>query len=93
MVQVVKSEWHQVEKRYGLEFDEDLLAEIYPDLSGDEITNMLADIKDGVVDIEIVIDDAFDNNVDLPWDWLDEDDWYTDRKGGYDVTYEVEDES
>ncbi len=52
MVTIVKSEWHQVERRYAIDFDEVLLAEIYPD--------------------------------------LDEDDWWTDRKGGYDVTYKVE---
>jgi len=33
MVKVVKSEWHQVEKVYGLELDIDLLQEIYPDLT------------------------------------------------------------
>ena len=37
MVTVVKSEWHQVERRYGLEFDEDLLSEIYPDSSPGEL--------------------------------------------------------
>ena len=26
----------------------------------------------------------------MDWDWLDKDDWWTDRKGGYDVTYTQE---
>ena len=37
MVMVVKSEWHQVEKRYGLEVDMDLLEQIYPDSNKKEI--------------------------------------------------------
>jgi len=91
MVTVVKSEWHQVEKRYALEFDEDILSEIYPDLGEGEIAQLLKDIEEGLTDIEDVINDAWDEGVDLDWDWLDEDDWWTDRKGGYEVTYKVED--
>lgn len=91
MVTVVKSEWHQVEKRYALEFDEDILSEIYPDLGEGEITQLLKDIEEGLTDVEDVINDAWEEGVDLDWDWLDEDDWWTDRKGGYEVTYKVED--
>ena len=87
MVTIVKSEWHQVEKRYALEFDEDMLAEIYPDLDEDEIAAVLSEIESGERDIEDVINAAWENGVDFDWDWLDEDDWWTDRKGGYDVTY------
>lgn len=92
MVQVVKSEWHQVEKRYGLEIDEASLAEIYPDMDEDEIADLMKSIENGETDIEDVINAAHDEGVDLDWDWLDEDDWWTDRKGGYDVTYEVQGE-
>ena len=35
-----------------------------------------------------IMQDAADNNVDIEWD-RDYDDWWTDRKGGYEVTYEV----
>lgn len=88
MVQVIKSEWHSVEKRYSAEIDEDILSEIYPDADEDEIQQMLADLESGDMNIDTVIEDAgWDVNID--WDWLDEDDWWTDRKGGYDVTYEV----
>jgi hypothetical protein len=90
MVTVVKSEWHQVEKRYGVDIDEDILSEIYPDLSEAEIEIKLAELKLGEVDIDEVIGDADEAGVDLDWDWLDEDDWWTDRKGGYEVTYEVQ---
>lgn len=90
MVSVVKSEWHQVEKRYGLEIDEVILGEIYPDLESEEVTEMMYRIENGEISIEDVINDAYEEGVDLDWDWLDEDDWWTDRKGGYEVTYEVQ---
>ena len=89
MVQVVKSEWHQVEKRYGAEIDESVLAEIYDDLSEEEITEKLEQLTSGDISIDDVIEDASNNGVDIDWDWLDEDDWWTDRKGGYEVTYEL----
>lgn len=90
MVMIIKSEWHQVEKRYGLDIDESILSDIYPDLSEEEIETMLANIESGEIDIDQIIEDAYDNSVDIDWDWLDEDDWWTDRKGGYEVTYSVD---
>jgi hypothetical protein len=91
MVTVVKSEWHQVEKRYGIEIDIDLVQEVYPDIDEDEAEKVLENLQDGTLDIEEFIDAAWNEGVDLDWDWLDEDDWWTDRKGGYEVTYEVQD--
>jgi hypothetical protein len=90
MVTVVKSEWHQVEKRYGIEIDADMLTEIYPELDEDEIEAKLAQLESGEEDVEEVINEAWNNNVDIDWDYLNEDDWWTDRKGGYEVTYKVE---
>jgi len=90
MVMVVKSEWHQVEKRYGLEVDTDLLEQIYPESNKKEIKKMISELESGELSIDTVIGDAWENNVDIDWDWLDEDDWWTDRKGGYEVTYEVQ---
>ena len=89
-MQIVKSEWHQVEKRYGLEINEAILSEIYPDYEEAEITQLLADLESGVEDFEEVINDAWNNDVELEWDWLNDDDWWTDRKGGYEVTYSAE---
>lgn len=89
MVTVVKSEWHQVEKRYSIEIDEEVLTNIYPDKEEEEIGIILSGLEDGTVDVEEVINDAWDEGVDLDFDWMDEDDWWTDRKGGYEVTYEV----
>jgi hypothetical protein len=88
-IQVIKSEWHQVEKRYATEIDESLLEEIYPDKTKKEIKQLMKDLKSGDINIEEVIEDA-GWDVDIDWDWLDEDDWWTDRKGGYEVTYQVQ---
>lgn len=93
MVQVIKSEWHQVEKRYSFDFDEDILREIYPDDTDEEIKDKLTMLESGEIDIDTLIEDAHEQDVDLDWDWLDEDDWWTDRKGGYEVTYEVDNAS
>ena len=90
MVSVVKSEWHQVEKRYGIEIDADMLTEIYPDKEEEEIEVILKGLEDGTYDIEDVINEAWDNDVEIEWDYLNEDDWWTDRKGGYEVTYKAE---
>lgn len=92
MVTLVKHEWHQHDRQYAIELDEDLLSEIYPDLDEDEIKEKLQQIEDGEIDIEDVINDAWENDVDIEWDFQYDDCW-TDRKGGYDVTYELGDES
>mgnify|MGYP003653656526 CR=1 FL=1 len=88
-MRVVKSEWHQVEKRYEVEVDEDLLADIYPDLDEVELAELMDEIESGDHAIEDIIEAAFNNGADIDWEWMDEDDWWTDRKGGYEVTYEV----
>jgi hypothetical protein len=84
---VVKSEWHQVEKRYGFEFDEDLVAEVYPDFDEDEVAKRYQELVDGEYELESFFEDAWNEDIDIDWDYLDEDDWWTDRKGGYEVTY------
>lgn len=91
MVAVVKSEWHQVEKRYSIEIDRDLFGEIYSDIEDEaEIDLMFNQFETGEIDVSEVIDKAFEEGVDLDFEWLDEDDWWTDRKGGYEVTYAIE---
>ena len=92
MVTVVKSEWHQVERQLTFDFDESILSEIYPDLEEEDIENLLVRIQNGEIDIEELVNDAMDNNVDIDWD-LSYDDWWTDRKGGYEVTYKVSDDT
>ena len=89
-MRIIKSEWHQVEKRYAIDIDENLINEIYEDATVEEVEEIVRQLKDGELDVSTIIEDAYNNDVDLDWDWLDEDDWWTDRKGGYDVTYEVD---
>lgn len=92
MVTIVKHEWHQHDRQYAIELDEDLLSEIYPDLDEDEIAQKLADIESGEESVDQIIEDAYENDVEIEWDFQYDDCW-TDRKGGYDVTYELGDES
>ena len=89
-MRIIKSEWHSVEKRYAIDIDENLINEIYEDATVEEIEEIVRQLKDGELDVSTIVEDAYNNDVDLDWDWLDEDDWWTDRKGGYDVTYEVD---
>ena len=88
-MRVIKSEWHQVEKRYAIDIDENLINEIYQDATVEEVEEIVRQLKDGELEASSVIEDAYTNDVTIDWDWLDEDDWWTDRKGGYDVTYEI----
>ena len=91
-MRIIKSEWHQVEKRYAIDIDENVINEIYEDATVEEIEEIMRQLKEGELDASTVIEDASSNDVDFDWDWLDEDDWWTDRKGGYDVTYEIDGE-
>ena len=92
MVTIVKHEWHQHDRQYAIELHADLLSEIYPDLDEDEIAQKLADIESGEETVDQIIEDAYENDVEIEWDFQYDDCW-TDRKGGYDVTYELGDES
>jgi hypothetical protein len=92
MVTIVKHEWHQVDAQFAYELDADKLSEIYPDMDEAEIEAMLQSIADGEVDLEVVLQEAYDNDVEIEWD-RQYDDWWTDRKGGYEVTFEVGDDS
>lgn len=92
MVTLVKHEWHQVDAQFAFELDADTLSEIYPDLDEDEIEAKLQEIENGEVSVEDIISDALDNDVEIEWD-RQYDDWWTDRKGGYEVTFELGDDS
>ena len=52
MVTLVKHEWHQVDRMYAYELDEDILSEIYPDLDEEEIAEKLKQIEEGEIDFE-----------------------------------------
>lgn len=89
MVMVVKKEWHQVSSEFRLEFDIELLSEIYPDKDEEELEALLKDIESGDVIVDDIVSDAMDNDVELEWNH-EYDDWWTHRKGGYEVTYDVD---
>lgn len=89
MITIVKSEWHQVERKYGLDIDEEILQKIYPDFTGFEIQEVMDELKSGEITAQTLLEDATANGVSLDFDWLDEDDWVSDCKGDYEVTYEV----
>ena len=91
-MRIIKSEWHSVEKRYAIDIDENVINEIYEDATVEEVEEIVRQLKEGELNASTVIEDAWTNDVTIDWDWLDEDDWWTDRKGGYDVTYEFEGE-
>jgi hypothetical protein len=92
MVTIVKHEWHSHDRQYAIEMDLDLLGEIYPDMKKKELKTLLKQIEEGEVDVNDVINDAWDNDVEIEWGFQYDDCW-TDRKGGYDITYELGDES
>lgn len=87
-MKIVKKEWHQVSSEYELELSVELLEQIYPDHTPEEIDKLIQDINSGDVVVEDIINDAMDNDVELEWNHT-YDDWWTDRKGGYEITYEV----
>ena len=86
-MKVIKSEWHQVEKQYEIEIDEDLIRDVYSN-DEDEMQLHLKALEEGLLDPIDVIDYAENNGFDLGWEWTYDDCW-TDRKGGYDVTYAI----
>lgn len=88
-MKIQKIEHHSVNWYYNFELDGEKLREIYPDLSDEEISLLELELISGTKDIDEVINDAWDNSVDIEWDF-DYDDVWTDRKGGYDVTYSIE---
>lgn len=92
MVTVVKHEWHQSDVQYTTELNEEILSEIYPDMDENEIIELLQKIADGEVDIEEIVDDASNSDIEIEWEHQYDDMW-TMRKGGYEVSYELGDES
>lgn len=85
-MKITKVEHHSVNWHYVYDLDQDKLEEIYPDLTTKEIKTLMRDLKAGDACVEDVIEHAWENSVDIEWDLEYEDVW-TDRKGGYDITY------
>ena len=85
MARIIKSEWHQTELKYSVELNRELLKVVYPNMNEREINQVYDAIMAGNMLIDEVIDDA----EDVDWEFEKEDMW-TMRKGGYDVTYDLE---
>lgn len=90
MILAKKVEHHSIDVHYTTEIDEFLLSSIYPDKSDDEISELLESIRTGGTTIDEIVEAALDANVDIEWDYDYEDMW-TDRKGGYDVSFDIGD--
>lgn len=98
MAKVIKatmSEWHQVERKYAVEIDIAYLTDMFPDKSKQEIQQLFDDLESGVVLVDDLEEMGYEENGydkfwGIDWDWQDEDDWWTMRKGGFDVTYDME---
>lgn len=91
MIRIIKHEWHQVDSQYELILEREELDMIYPDLNSEEQDEIWKQILDGEYDFQELIEDASSQDVWI--DWVHHyDDWWTARKGGYDVTYDVEDD-
>ena len=91
-MKITKIEHHSVNWHYKYEIDEEKLAEIYPDLTEEEITQLLKNLEGGNAFLEDVINDALENFIEMEWKFVHENNW-TDRKGGYKITYEGVEES
>ena len=92
MVTIVKHEWHSVDSQFAFELERELLEEIYPDMDEDELDELWAQVESGEADLDEILDEACNNGIDIDWD-RQYDDWYSDRKGGYDITYELGDDN
>jgi hypothetical protein len=88
VTKIIKHEWHTVDSQYSFDLTLEKLQEIYPDKSDEELNELLSDI---MFNIDQVIEDALDNGIDIEWE-PEYDDWVTDRKGGYEITYDIVDE-
>ena len=88
---IEKIEHHQVNYHYVLDLTEELLAEIYPENTPEENSELLAQVEAGSISVESIIDEAFESSVDIEWD-LEYEDNLTDRKGGYDITFRTKED-
>lgn len=89
MVRLIKKEFHEVTVEYGLDLNDALLRQIYPDLDVEEASELPALVMGGYIPIEEMLAEADRRGVEIEWS-RDYDDWVTDRKGGYEVSYDID---
>lgn len=94
VIHATMSEWHQVQRKYALEIDVAYLKDLFPKESDEDIQQMFDDLASGDLLVEDLEDLGYEKNghefYGMDWDYQDEDDWWTMRKGGFDVTYDQE---
>ena len=88
VIKATMSEWHQVQRKYALEIDVERLYTLY----GEEKTlEECQVIFDKLAEGKMLVEDLEDvSDMGLDWEYQDDDDWWTMRKGGFDVTYNQE---
>ena len=85
VIHATMSEWHQVQRKYAIDIDVDCIVDLY---NGD-ITRLEAQEKfDKLASGDLLIEDIEEDVDEICWEYQDEDDWWTMRKGGFDVTYD-----
>ena len=82
------SEWHQVQRKYSLEIDVQYIFDLH---EGEKTLEECQVIFDKLAEGEMLVEDLEDvSDMGLDWEYQDDDDWWTMRKGGFDVTYNQE---
>lgn len=87
MMKIVKIE--SIAKRYVIDIDENIINDIYPNATVDEIEEVMRQLAEDELEASVIIEDAYANDVNLNWNYIDEGDWWPDRSGDYSVAYEV----
>jgi hypothetical protein len=92
MVTFVKTEWHSVASRFQYDINDDEIEEIFG--SVDRFKEILSwQEQETFSNNEAFGEEPTEEEQDAFWELVNnsdydrEDDWWTDRKGGYDVTF------
>ena len=85
VIRATMSEWHQVQRKYAIDIDVDCIVDLY----NGEITRLEAQEKfDKLASGDLLIEDIEEDVDEICWEYQDDDDWWTMRKGGHDLTYD-----
>lgn len=90
-VEVGMVEHHQVNYHYKFVLNVDVIKGIYG-IDEDRALEILNGVISGEITVDRIMADASSASVDIDWEFDGEDNW-TSRKGGYDVTYKINDEN
>ena len=86
VIHATMSEWHQVQRKYALEIDVQYIFDLH---EGEKTLEECQVIFNKLAEGEMLVEDLEEvGNFGMDWDYQDDDDWWTMRKGGFDVTYD-----